>query len=71
MKTALYVATVARGHTAGQSTIIWKDPGLYESNMDWYRDQIVAAPLPAKQFTTGFSSVSRMSPLRFMTTILM
>lgn len=51
MKTALYVATVARTYRRAIDDYL-KDPGLYESNMDWYRDQIVSCTY--RQFTTGF-----------------
>ena len=51
MKTALYVATVAR--TYRKAIDDWqKDPALYEKNLPWYRDQI--SNCTYRQFTTGF-----------------
>ena len=51
MKTALYVATVARTYRKAIDDY-QKDPRLYEENMDWYRDQI--SNCTYRQFTTGF-----------------
>lgn len=51
MKTALYVATVARTYRKAIDDY-QKDPALYEANMDWYRDQI--SNCTYRQFTTGF-----------------
>ncbi len=51
MKTALYVATVARTYRRAIDDYL-KDPALYEANMDWYRDQI--SNCTYRQFTTGF-----------------
>ncbi|MGI6007920.1 MAG: peptidase U32 family protein [Ruminococcus sp.] len=51
MKTALYVATVARTYRKAIDDYL-KDPGLYEKNMDWYRSQIGGCTY--RQFTTGF-----------------
>ena len=51
MKTALYVATVARTYRKALDDY-QKDPKLYEKNMDWYRDQI--SNCTYRQFTTGF-----------------
>jgi putative protease len=51
MKTALYVATVARTYRRALDDY-QKDPALYEANMDWYRDQI--SNCTYRQFTTGF-----------------
>lgn len=51
MKTALYVATVAR--TYRKAIDDWnKDPALYEKNLPWYREQI--SNCTYRQFTTGF-----------------
>ena len=51
MKTALYVATVAR--TYRKAIDDWqKDPAFYEKNLPWYRDQI--SNCTYRQFTTGF-----------------
>ena len=51
MKTALYVATVARTYRRALDDYA-KDPKLYQANMDWYRDQI--SNCTYRQFTTGF-----------------
>ena len=51
MKTALYVATVARTYRKAIDDYL-KDPILYEKNMPWYLDQI--SNCTYRQFTTGF-----------------
>lgn len=51
MKTALYVATVARTYRKAIDDY-QKDPALYEQNMPWYLDQI--SNCTYRQFTTGF-----------------
>lgn len=51
MKTALYVATVARTYRKALDDY-QKDPKLYEANMDWYREQISGCTY--RRFTTGF-----------------
>lgn len=51
MKTALYVATVARTYRKAIDDY-QKNPKLYEQNMDWYREQI--SNCTYRQFTTGF-----------------
>ncbi len=51
MKTALYVATVARTYRKAIDDY-QKDPKLYEENMPWYLDQI--SNCTYRQFTTGF-----------------
>ena len=51
MKTALYVATVARTYRKAIDDYL-KDPALYEKNMPWYMDQI--SNCTYRQFTTGF-----------------
>ena len=51
MKTALYVATVARTYRKAIDDYL-ADPKLYEKNMPWYLDQI--ADCTYRQFTTGF-----------------
>lgn len=51
MKTALYVATVARTYRKAIDDC-FSDPALYEKNMDWYRQQIASCTY--RQFTTGF-----------------
>ena len=51
MKTALYVATVAR--TYRKAIDDWfDDPAKYESNMAWYKEEI--SKCTYRQFTTGF-----------------
>ena len=51
MKTALYVATVARTYR-NASDDYQKDPELYKKNMPWYLEQI--SNCTYRQFTTGF-----------------
>ena len=51
MKTALYVATVARKYRLAIDDYL-KDPKLYEEHMLWYLDQI--SNCTYRQFTTGF-----------------
>lgn len=51
MKTALYVATVARTYRKAIDDY-QKDPKLYQQNMPWYLDQI--SNCTYRQFTTGF-----------------
>ena len=51
MKTALYVATVARTYRKAIDDYL-KDPALYEKNMPWYQEQI--SNCTYRQFTTGF-----------------
>lgn len=51
MKTALYVATVARTYRKAIDDYL-KDPKLYEQNMPWYLEQI--SNCTYRQFTTGF-----------------
>ncbi len=51
MKTALYVATVARTYRKAIDDYL-EDPKLYEKNMPWYLDQI--SNCTYRQFTTGF-----------------
>ncbi len=51
MKTALYVATVARTYRKAIDDYK-KDPKLYQENMPWYLDQI--SNCTYRQFTTGF-----------------
>lgn len=51
MKTALYVATVARTYRKAIDDY-QKDPKLYERNMPWYQEQI--SNCTYRQFTTGF-----------------
>ena len=51
MKTALYVATVARTYRKAIDDYL-TDPELYKENMPWYLDQI--SNCTYRQFTTGF-----------------
>ena len=51
MKTALYVATVARTYRKAIDDYL-VDPKKYEENMPWYLDQI--SNCTYRQFTTGF-----------------
>jgi putative protease len=51
MKTALYVATVARTYRKAIDDYK-KDPELYKANMEWYKAEI--AKCTYREFTTGF-----------------
>lgn len=51
MKTALYVATVARTYRKAIDDYL-ESPELYQKNMNWYLDQI--SNCTYRQFTTGF-----------------
>ena len=51
MKTALYVATVARTYRKAIDDYL-KDPKLYQKNLPWYQEQI--SNCTYRQFTTGF-----------------
>ena len=51
MKTALYVATVARTYRKAINDYL-EDPKKYEENMPWYLEQIKSCTY--RQFTTGF-----------------
>lgn len=51
MKTALYVATVARTYRKAIDDYL-ENPKLYEEHLDWYRSQI--SNCTYRQFTTGF-----------------
>lgn len=51
MKTALYVATVARTYRKAIDDYR-KDPKLYRANMEWYREEI--GKCTYREFTTGF-----------------
>lgn len=51
MKTALYVATVARTYRKAIDDY-QKDPKLYQKNLPWYQEQI--SNCTYRQFTTGF-----------------
>lgn len=52
MKTALYVATVARTYRKAIDDYK-KDPELYKENLDWYRQEI--GKCTYREFTTGFN----------------
>ncbi len=51
MKTALYVATVARTYRKAIDDY-QKDPKLYEANLEWYKEEI--GKCTYREFTTGF-----------------
>ncbi|WP_313584012.1 peptidase U32 family protein, partial [Lacrimispora sp.] len=51
MKTALYVATVARTYRKAIDDYN-KDPEIYRANMEWYRSEI--GKCTYREFTTGF-----------------
>ena len=51
MKTALYVAAVARTYRRAMDDFK-KDPALYQANMEWYKAEI--GKCTTRQFTTGF-----------------
>lgn len=51
MKTALYVATVARTYRRAIDDYK-KDPALYEANLPWYKEEI--GKCTYREFTTGF-----------------
>lgn len=51
MKTALYVATVARTYRKAIDDYK-KDPVLYKQNMEWYKEEI--GKCTYREFTTGF-----------------
>ncbi len=51
MKTALYIATVARTYRRAIDDYM-QAPSLYEQNLPWYRSQIASGTF--RQFTTGF-----------------
>ncbi|MDD3252497.1 MAG: U32 family peptidase [Lachnospiraceae bacterium] len=51
MKTALYVATVARTYRKAIDDFK-KDPALYQQNLEWYRAEI--GKCTYREFTTGF-----------------
>ena len=51
MKTALYVATVARTYRKAIDDYL-EDPTKYQANMSWYQEQI--SNCTYRQFTTGF-----------------
>ena len=51
MKTALYVATVARTYRKAIDDYL-RDPALYREHLPWYREQITGCNY--RRFTTGF-----------------
>ncbi len=62
MKTALYVATVARTYRKAIDDYL-ESPEKYKANMSWYQEQI--SNCTYRQFTTGFSTASQMRIRRF------
>ena len=62
MKTALYVATVARTYRKAIDDYL-TSPEKYKENMDWYLEQI--SNCTYRQFTTGFSLESLRKRARF------
>ena len=61
MKTALYVATVARTYRKAIDDYK-KDPALYQKNMEWYKEEI--GKCTYREFTTGFYFDHRQPDLR-------
>lgn len=51
MKTALYVATVARAYRRAIDDYL-KDPSVYRENLEWYKEEI--GKCTHREFTTGF-----------------
>lgn len=51
MKTALYVATVARTYRRAIDDYL-KDPNIYIANLEWYKEEI--GKCTYREFTTGF-----------------
>ncbi len=51
MKTALYVATVARTYRKALNDYM-RDPALYRANLEWYKEEI--GKCTYREFTTGF-----------------
>ena len=68
MKTALYVATVARTYRKAIDDYL-KDPKLYEANMEWYKEEI--GKCTYREFTTGSTLENREVMPRSITAILM
>lgn len=68
MKTALYVADVARTYRQAIDDY-FDSPELYAANLDHYRDEI--SKCTYRQFTTGFSMDRQRMNHRYMTTIRM
>ena len=66
MKTALYVATVARTYRKAIDDYL-KDPAPYREHMPWYQEQIKA--VLTGSLPLDFSMESQMKPRRFTTTI--
>ena len=65
MKTALYVATVARTYRKAIDDYM-ESPEKYQANMEWYKEQI--SNCTYRQFTTGFFYGNRMRIHRSMIT---
>lgn len=68
MKTALYVATVARTYRKAIDDYK-KDPALYEQNMEWYKEEI--GNVPTESLPQAFILESREQMRRFTTAIPM
>ena len=51
MKTALYVATVARAYRRAIDDF-WKGPEVFRENLEWYKEEI--GKCTNREFTTGF-----------------
>ena len=64
MKTALYVATVARTYGLAIDEFL-QDPELYKSRIPFYKSEI--SKCTYRQYTTGFSLASLMRIHRYMT----
>ena len=68
MKTALYVATVARTYRKAIDDYL-ESPDKYKENMPWYLEQIKSCTY--RQFTTGFSMENLLKRHRYTIIILM
>ena len=56
MKTALYVATVARTYRKAIDDYL-ENPEKYKANMEWYKEEI--GKCTYREFTTGFTLENR------------
>lgn len=68
MKTALYVATVARTYRKALDDY-FEDPKKYEANMEWYKEEIESAHTVSSR--QDFSMESLLVMRRFTTAIPM
>ena len=68
MKTALYIATVARTYRRAIDDCL-ESLALYEEHLPWYRQQIASGTF--RQYTTGFFMESRLMRRRYMTATIM